>query len=298
MILYGEIFEQIFMRYSKPHRTILIMLFIFYAGITFGSNDVDPRAIIIPPATSLPIGIKIWFNECGGNVEGLTSWNEGENFASLGIGHFLWHPPKSKQATYNSGFPSLLRYIKERGIEIPYWLDGPNGLYCPWRNRNEFINAQNSPKMIALRNFLQRTIPIQAEYMSRHLQDILPDLLTSTPLEDRWLIHDKFYSLARTPSGIYALVDYLNFKGSGIGSSQRNYEQGSGLLQVLRGMKFAPEHYTPLQAYVWSAKKALIRRLNNISSRHHAERWLAGWFNRLNTYLDGDLKNPKGIMIN
>jgi hypothetical protein len=109
MILYGEIFEQIFMKYSKPCRVILIMIFIFYAGITFGSNDIDPRAIIIPPATFLPIGIKIWFNECGGKVEGLSSWNEGENFASLGIGHFLWHPPKSKQATYNSGFPGLLR---------------------------------------------------------------------------------------------------------------------------------------------------------------------------------------------
>jgi hypothetical protein len=38
------------------------------------------------------IGRKVWQNECGGTVAGLTSWNAGENFASLGIGHFIWYP--------------------------------------------------------------------------------------------------------------------------------------------------------------------------------------------------------------
>ena len=27
----------------------------------------------------------------GGTISGLTSWNVGENFASLGIGHFIWY---------------------------------------------------------------------------------------------------------------------------------------------------------------------------------------------------------------
>ena len=38
------------------------------------------------------IGKRIWSNECNGTVDGLTSWNTGENFASLGIGHFIWYP--------------------------------------------------------------------------------------------------------------------------------------------------------------------------------------------------------------
>ena len=38
------------------------------------------------------IGKRIWQNECGGTADGLTSWNAGENFASLGIGHFIWYP--------------------------------------------------------------------------------------------------------------------------------------------------------------------------------------------------------------
>ncbi len=280
------------------YRIILTLLLLIYIGQSYGTEKIDPRVLIISPQVALPIGVKIWFNECGGEVMGLTSWNIGEDFASLGIGHFLWHPYPSKQATFKSGFPHLLRYIQERGVTIPSWLQGKNGLYCPWNNRSEFMDAQYSSKMNDLRKFLQKTIPIQAEYMTRHLQEILPDLLTSTPMEERWLIHDKFYSLAQTPAGIYALVDYLNFKGAGIGTTRRNYEYGSGLLQVLRGMKFAPPNYTPLQAYVWSAKHALIRRVERSANSRYSERWLAGWFNRLNTYLDGDTKTPQGVRIN
>jgi len=271
------------------YRIVLMLILLFYSIPSHGIDDNDHRILIIPPQLALPIGIKIWFNESGGEVMGLTSWNKGEDFASLGIGHFLWHPYPSKRASFNSGFPHLLRYMDDRGVNIPLWLRGKGGLYCHWSSRNEFLDAQHSNKMIELRNFLQQTIPIQAEYMARHLQEILPDLLASTPIEERWFIHEKFYSLARTPTGIYALVDYLNFKGSGISNSRHNYEHGSGLLQVLKGMKFAPPGSSPLQAYVLSAKNALIRRVDRASPSQNHERWLPGWFNRLNTYLEGDL---------
>ncbi|MGB2693511.1 MAG: hypothetical protein WBC96_13555, partial [Thermodesulfobacteriota bacterium] len=38
------------------------------------------------------IGQLIFINEGAGKVENLTTWNEGEEFASLGIGHFIWYP--------------------------------------------------------------------------------------------------------------------------------------------------------------------------------------------------------------
>jgi len=124
--------------------------------------------------------------------------------------------------------------------------------------------------------------------MAQQLEEILPELLASTPPKDRPYIYRQFQTMARTPAGTYALVDYLNFKGAGISSSQRNYERGSGLLHVLKGMQFAPPGLTSLQAYVWSAKHALIRRVENTSAYASHERWLSGWFNRVNTYLDGD----------
>lgn len=275
---------------------ITIMLFWFYWVPSFGLDQKNQQILTISPQIALPIGIKIWFNECGGSVMGLTTWNHGEDFASLGIGHFIWHPYPSKQASFNSGFPHLLKYIRERGANIPKWLHDRNSLYCPWQNRNEFLQAQFSPKMAELRDFLQRTIPIQAEYMTHHLQKILPNLLASAPPEERSFIYQKFCALARTPTGIYSLVDYLNFKGAGISSSYDNYKHGSGLLQVLKGMRFAPQGSTPLQSYVWSAKKALIRRVDRSSSPHN-ERWLAGWFKRLNTYLEKDA-NTQAIIIN
>ncbi|RYD29224.1 MAG: hypothetical protein EOP87_18635, partial [Verrucomicrobiaceae bacterium] len=43
-------------------------------------------------AQKAAIGRKIWQNESGGTVNGLTAWNGGEGFPSLGIGHFIWYP--------------------------------------------------------------------------------------------------------------------------------------------------------------------------------------------------------------
>lgn len=276
-----------------------IVLFLFYSPLIFAKptpngvkNQETPSILAISSQIALPIGIKIWFNECAGHVEGLTTWNEGESFASLGIGHFLWHPYLNQnRASFNSGFPRLIRYIEKRGGKIPTWLH--ENLYCPWNSRQEFLQAQNSPRMTELRTFLQQTIPLQAEYMVKHLQEILPDLLESTPQKDRALIYHNFSTLARTPAGIYALVDFLNFKGAGISKAPRNYERGSGLLHVLKGMSLAPGGSTPLQAYVWSAKHALIRRVEQAPSSEYRERWLAGWFNRLNTYLEGDYPTAK-----
>ncbi|EKE01721.1 MAG: hypothetical protein ACD_21C00067G0005 [uncultured bacterium] len=280
----------------------IIVLFLLYSSLVFGkdySNSNDPQILIISPQIALPIGVKIWFNESGGSVDGLTAWNDGEDFASLGIGHFVWLPYSQKnknRASFNSGFPKLVRYIEKKGGKAPLWLRG--AIYCPWSTRQEFLQAQNSPRMAELRLFLQKTIPIQAECMVKHLEEILPELLASAPPEDRQFIYHKFHTLARTPAGIYALVDYLNFKGAGISSSLQNYKHGSGLLHVLKGMKFAPPNSTPLQAYVWSAKNALIRRVERASPSSHHERWLGGWFNRLNTYLEGDYLGTTQLAIN
>jgi hypothetical protein len=266
----------------------ILLLTLWLVAPAFGGEPAQQQILTIPAQIALPIGVKIWFNESGGSVMGLTSWNQGENFASLGIGHFIWYPANGKSSG-NDGFPRLLRYMETHGVSIPWWLRSNNGQYCPWHTRNEFLQAQYSQRMVDLRRFLQQTIPIQAEYMTHHLEEIFPDMLASTPPEERPYICQQFYTLARTPAGVYALVDFLNFKGSGIGNSARNYNHGTGLLQVLKGMRNAPAGSTPLQAYVWSAKNTLIRRVENQSPQTHAEKWVAGWFKRLNTYLEGDL---------
>ena len=67
------------------------------------------------------IGKKIWQNECGGTVEGLTSWNAGEDFPSLGIGHFIWYVP-GRPGPFQESFPPLIAFMKERNVPLPAWL--------------------------------------------------------------------------------------------------------------------------------------------------------------------------------
>ncbi len=80
------------------------------------------------------IGRKVWQNECGGTVAGLTSWNAGENFASLGIGHFIWYPAGAR-GPFEESFPPFVRYVERRGAKLPEQLLGRKDEACPWNSR-------------------------------------------------------------------------------------------------------------------------------------------------------------------
>src|SRR4051812_27541915 len=78
------------------------------------------------------IGEKIWKNECRGTVEGLTNWKKGENFASVGIGHFIWYSVGKKER-FEEMFPELLAFLESQGIVLPTWLKNVKG--CPWNSQ-------------------------------------------------------------------------------------------------------------------------------------------------------------------
>jgi len=52
------------------------------------------------------IGKKIWQNECACSVDGLTTWNAGEEFPSLGIGHFIWYTRVPSPSPGRSSWPT------------------------------------------------------------------------------------------------------------------------------------------------------------------------------------------------
>lgn len=259
-------------------------LLIIMIGLISLTCTAQP-AIQVSSQEALQIGIKIWYNECAGTVSGLTSWSEGENFASLGIGHFLWYP-YNRPHVYSESFPELLKFMEARGVMVPHWLQGDWSPYCPWNNREQFVMAMNTPQMVELRQFLLDTIPLQAEFMIDRMEYALPRMLESVPPEERPYVRAQFYRIAQTPLGVYALVDYVNFKGIGVTPAGTYDEQGWGLLEVLEGMKYAPYYMTPLQAFVWSANQVLTRRVYNEPPYRHDWAWLAGWRNRLRTYED------------
>ena len=234
----------------------------------------------------LEIGKKIWRNECNGTVAGLTSWNEGEKFASLGIGHFIWYP-KGQRGPFEESFPKLVSFIAKRGAKLPGLLLGAGEHPCPWNSRAEFLQAQNTPEMKQLRQFLVDTVDLQAEFLISRLQNALPKMLAEAASSDRANVQQQFERLASTPHGCYALVDYVNFKGEGVLHTERYQGQGWGLLQVLENMHGTSPGAAAVDEFARSAKAALTRRVQNAPAERHESRWLSGWLQRVNSYTRG-----------
>src|SRR5207249_3810779 len=101
----------------------------------------------------------------------------------------------------------------------------------------EFLQAEKTPEMKQLRQFLADTVDLQAEFLVARLQTALPKMLAETTPARREHVQQQFERMTRTPQGCYALVDYVNFKGEGVLHSERYNEQGWGLLQVLEQMR-------------------------------------------------------------
>lgn len=253
--------------------------FFLFIALIFISPALHAQNISLTDAQALEIGKKLWKNECDETVEGLTSWNEGEEFASLGIGHFIWYP-QGMEGPFDESFPKLLDFFKTQKIVIPAWLRKTPD--CPWKTKKEFEKDFHSPRMNELRAFLKDTVALQARFAANRLEKSLPKILEQAPVEDREKIRENFYRVAATPNGFYALMDYVNFKGEGIKETERYNGEGWGLLQVLQNMKETSQ--TAVDEFVNSATQILIRRVKNSPLARGEARWLKGWKARLQTY--------------
>ncbi len=258
----------------------------FWAGLSvlaaclFASSIA--LAVTLSEAEAMRIGRKIWQNECNGTIAGLTSWNEGENFASLGIGHFIWYP-KGVRGPFDESFPKAVDFISARGAKLPQLLLARHPSFCPWNTRADFLRASQSAEMGQLRHFLADTVDLQTRFMVQRLQEALPKMLGETPASERGRIQRNFQSVAASAQGMYALVDYVNFKGEGVLASERYHGEGWGLLQVLEGMTEVSRN-SATKDFAQSAKVVLNRRVQNSPPERNEARWLSGWLNRLNTY--------------
>jgi hypothetical protein len=243
------------------------------------------HATTLPHVDVLKIGKKIWQNECNGTIAGLTSWNAGEDFASLGIGHFIWYP-KGRRGPFDESFPKLVSFISKRGAKLPALLLGTGEQPCPWNSRTEFRRAQDSTEMNQLRRFLADTIDLQAEFLIARLESALPKMLAEAAPSDRANVQQQFERLTRTSQGCYALVDYVNFKGEGVLHTERYQGQGWGLLQVLEAMHGISDAGA-VDEFARAARAVLTQRVQNSPSERHESRWLSGWIRRVNSYNGG-----------
>jgi hypothetical protein len=253
------------------------------ALIAFLPNPL--HAVTLSHSDVLKIGKKIWQNECNGTIAGLTSWNAGEDFASLGIGHFIWYP-KGQRGPFEESFPKVVSFISKRGAKLPTLLLGAGEKPCPWNTRAEFLQAQHSAEMNQLRQFLTDTIDLQAEFLLTRLEGALPKMLAEAAPSDRANIQEQFERLTKTPQGCYALIDYVNFKGEGVLHTERYQGQGWGLLQVLEAMH-GSSNTGAVDEFARAAKTVLTQRVQNSPAERHESRWLSGWIRRVNSYNGG-----------
>lgn len=227
------------------------------------------------------IAEKIWKNECGGTIKGLTWWNKDENFGSFGIGHFIWYP-EGEEEKFKETFPELMKFLTQQGVLLPVWLK--EAKKCPWKNRDEFYNSTHTAKMIELRQILFDTKDLQAVFITKRLKKTLPFMVEHLSPEEKENIEIVFSRLVNNPKGLYALIDYLNFKGDGTSEKETYNGQGWGLLQVLQGI--SPYSRDIVASFVDRAKILLTQRVRNSPPDRNEQKWLKGWLNRVDTYLE------------
>ena len=226
------------------------------------------------------IGRKIWQNECAGSVAGLTTWNAGEEFPSLGIGHFIWYPAGFK-GRFEESWPKFAEFARQRGAKLP--AVAHEG-HSPWKTKAEFQADFKGPRLSALRTWLAANVTLQTDFIIVRSRAALPKILAAAPGSEKGRIEANYRKVATSPQGTYALIDYVNFKGEGTQISERYQGRGWGLLQVLGEMKEVPSGAPAATEFAAAAKRVLSRRIANSPPARGEKRWEEGWHNRCNTY--------------
>ena len=259
------------------HLSLMAVVFGSLNSCAAAPSSVSGSGVRLSAAQIDRVGQRIWQNECSGTVAGLTSWNAGEAFASLGIGHFIWYP-KGQSGPFEESFPPLVAYLGSNSVPIPAWMKG----VCPWPTKAAFEADRNGVRQKELRVLLSQTVRQQTEFIMVRMERALPKMLAQAKSPSD--VRSAFDALKASPEGVFCLIDYVNFKGEGTSAKERYQGQGWGLLQVLEGIspQKAVWHYPG--EFAESAKRVLSRRVANAPPERNEQRWLAGWQSRCDGY--------------
>jgi len=245
------------------------------------------------------IGSRIYQNEALGKTQYLTHWNQGEDFPSMGIGHFIWFP-EGVDAPFDEQFPALVSFLREQLPEnspMPPWLQDLDPFVAPWNSKEQFDEAWSSFEMSTLRLWLDATKLYQARFIVSAFEQRWRSL--ELPPEHKHKLTGLLQSLFETPEGLFAVIDYYNFKGLGNNPREAYQGEGWGLVQVLDELAGLRTDVTECDDIVEQFRDAAADRLRlrvELSPPERNEsRWLAGWQKRLDEYpADDTTKSSPG----
>jgi len=229
----------------------------------------------------------IFQNECSSKASRLLFWNEGENFPSLGIGHFIWYPV-GYEGPFHESFPAFLSFFERNGHVLPKWFKDLPGRHAPWQTRKQFLEDLDNGELEFLRQFLIETKALQAEFIIHRFRLSISKIVEAASPDSRHDIKQKLSFMLHAKDGLYPLIDYVNFNGEGIFQTERYKGQGWGLLQVLEAMKMPLDENHAVLEFVNAINIILERRVDNSPPERNEIRWLPGWKNRIATYLTGE----------
>jgi len=246
-----------------------LVLFCLISALTFG--EISQKEL-------MKVGDKIFKNETGGKREKLIHWNKGEEFPSLGIGHFIWYP-EGYEGPFDESFPEYIKFLRKKGVRYPKILASDD---APWDSREEFYSVKGRRDVQSAIDYLEATKGYQVHFIYKRLEKSLDKMLKKT--DKKRHVKKQFKRMANTKYGLYPLLDYVNFKGEGTKKTERYNGQGWGLLQVLENMQGDSLGQEALNEFSRSAKYVLNRRVKNSDPKRRESRWIKGWEKRCNTY--------------
>lgn len=211
-------------------------------------------------------------NETGCKAGNMMEWDSkaGEFFPSIGLPHVVGFPVGARKVVDES-FPRFWQYLQQNYKGTTRWPDLKLvGESVPWKTKKEF---ETDPVVKDLNRFLldPDVMELQGQFAVQRATSSIGAILAANSLDPNPRVRtgelcSRFKNLLKTPQGLQAIVDYVNWKGEGIHYSEQTDTKHIrwGLKQVLENIGTVDPKNAHLQ-FADAASRALAERSSDDS---------------------------------
>jgi len=234
------------------------------------------------------IGAKIYQNEAASKAKYLTHWGKGEDFPSFGIAHFIWFPANISPP-FEETFPAMVQFVSQ-SKQPPAWLQQliakGEGFNAPWQNKAVFELAADSTEQQQLRDWLLATQSQQARFVALSFEKRWLKEIASLSIAKQAELNQTLKQMMSFKQGLFAVIDYFNFKGIGNNAKEQYQGESWGLISVLEAMPInsSASNALRLAEFMTAAKERLKLRTELAPVERRESRWIPGWFKRIDRY--------------